>query len=229
MRIRIDYEMSPRAKRLLKFGLPALVLLLGGVALANVPHTLNTGDTLSAQAMNDNFTSLDSRLSTLEGLLGGDGGTASGRAVWKDGTGALVPVVRYTGGNGGGNAPWPAIYEVVDPASKAVWIYVPNGTPTIVGNNFVTEGFVGSNCTGTAYVFDPPPGRYAFQIGTDPSSYYVVQDNAAGTQLAGLSYQTGGGCQNSAVGGVGVPITSLTKVTKPTNPPGTPPYHLEIE
>jgi hypothetical protein len=68
------------------------------------------------------------------GGSGSDSGTTfatTGALVWKDSTGAVVPVVRYTGGFNGGEAPFQAIYEVFDPASKAVWGYNENATPGI--------------------------------------------------------------------------------------------------
>jgi len=227
MRVRIEFELSPRAKRVLHLAAPLGVLLLGGIALAGVPHTFNNGDPLSAQGMNDNFTNLDARLAKIE-ALSLDGGVVFGRGViWKDATGAIVPVVRHTGGFAGGNPPYPAYYEVLDPLSTAVWSYYPGLMPEISAGG-ATEGFVQSNCTGTAYVYYPPPARYAFRIATDPNNYYMIPDNAAQTITAGLSYQNvGSGCQNSAIGGVSVLVSALVQVVKPANPPGTPPYHPE--
>jgi microcystin-dependent protein len=48
-----------------------LVAFVGGGALvyASVPHTFATGETLSADNLNGNFTALDQRLATLEALL----------------------------------------------------------------------------------------------------------------------------------------------------------------
>jgi hypothetical protein len=81
MRIHIEFEISPRAKRLLKIGVPAAVLLVGSVAVANVPNTFKDGDALSAQTMNDNFVALDTRLTNLEALTArqtADGGYSLG-------------------------------------------------------------------------------------------------------------------------------------------------------
>jgi len=230
MRVRIDFELSPRVKRALRLGVPIAIVLIGGVALAGVPHTFSDGDVLSAQTVNDNFSSLDSRLAKLEALSGGgDGGTAtSGFIVWKDSKGALVPVVRHVGGFAGGNAPFPAAYEVYDSASNAVWNYNPAGSPEMGAGNAIV-GYVQSGCTGTASLFIPPPARYAFKVATDPNNYYIVPDNATVTQSAALSWQyPNQQCQNSSFGGPAVPVTSLVKVTLPTTAPGSPPYHPEI-
>ncbi|HEX4515208.1 MAG TPA: hypothetical protein VH054_16795 [Polyangiaceae bacterium] len=77
MRIRVDFEVSSRAKRALKIIAAAVVVLGASVALANVPNTFKDGDPLAAQTMNDNFTSLDQRLAKLEAFetkLTSDGG-----------------------------------------------------------------------------------------------------------------------------------------------------------
>ncbi len=66
--IHIDFEISPRVKRALKIIAPAAVVLAGGVVYAGVPNTFKDGDPLSAQTMNDNFTSLDTRLAKIEAL-----------------------------------------------------------------------------------------------------------------------------------------------------------------
>jgi hypothetical protein len=66
VQIHIDFEISPRVKRALKIGIPAAVILAGGVVYANVPNTFKDGDALSAQTMNDNFTALDTRLAKVE-------------------------------------------------------------------------------------------------------------------------------------------------------------------
>jgi hypothetical protein len=66
VRFNVDFELSPRAKRVLRFMLPVLVMLVSAVVYAGVPNTFKDGDTLSAQPMNDNFASLDQRLTKLE-------------------------------------------------------------------------------------------------------------------------------------------------------------------
>jgi hypothetical protein len=66
VRINIDFEISPRVKRALKIGACAAIVLGASVAYAAVPNTFTDGDALSAQKMNDNFTSLDTRLTKLE-------------------------------------------------------------------------------------------------------------------------------------------------------------------
>jgi hypothetical protein len=81
MRIRIEFELSPRQKRILRLGAAAFVVLGASVVYAGVPNTFKDGDTLSAQTMNDNFTSLDTRIAKLEALemkLTSDGGYSTG-------------------------------------------------------------------------------------------------------------------------------------------------------
>jgi hypothetical protein len=50
----------------LRVAVPAAVLAVAALALADVPHTFATGDTLQAADLNTNFTALDQRLATLE-------------------------------------------------------------------------------------------------------------------------------------------------------------------
>lgn len=68
VRLNIDFEISPRMKRVLKFGIPITILLAGSVVFAGVPNTFKDGDALSAQTMNDNFAALDTRLANIEKL-----------------------------------------------------------------------------------------------------------------------------------------------------------------
>jgi len=75
--MRISFEIPARVERVLKVGAAVAVVLVASVALAGVPNTFKDGDPLSAQTMNDNFTSLDQRISKLETLavkLTSDGG-----------------------------------------------------------------------------------------------------------------------------------------------------------
>ena len=167
------------------------------------------------------------------GITLGDGGTTDGGGlppglhllVWKDATGAIAPVVRHVGGFAGGNPPFSATYEVVDPASGAVWGYSP-GAALSAGPAII--GFITNDCSGSGFIMYPPPARYAFTIATQPSKYYMIPDNQAGTMMAVLSFRQGGTCQASALGGIGVPASSLIEVHLPAGPPGTPPYHPEI-
>jgi hypothetical protein len=88
------------------------------------------------------------------------------------------------------------------------------------------EVWLSSNCSGTPFIIQPPPARYAFSISSDPGKYYMVPDNVAGVVMAALSWQVGGNnCQSSPISGVGIPVSSLVQVALPANPPGTPPYH----
>jgi len=47
----------------------AVVVTTGAVVLASVPHTFNTGETLTAANLNNNFSALDQRIAALESLL----------------------------------------------------------------------------------------------------------------------------------------------------------------
>jgi hypothetical protein len=69
IRIDVDVEVSERVKRLARLAVPAFVLFGGSVAFAGVPTTFKDGDTLSAQAMNENFASVDARLGVVEGRV----------------------------------------------------------------------------------------------------------------------------------------------------------------
>lgn len=63
----IDPELSPQARRrLIGVGLIGLVLTLAAVAFAAVPNPFESGQPISASAMNQNFVDLDQRLSELE-------------------------------------------------------------------------------------------------------------------------------------------------------------------
>jgi hypothetical protein len=226
VRFNVDFELSPRVKRVLRLGIPALVLLVGGVALAGVPHTFADGDPLSAQTMNDNFSSLDMRLSKLETLMGGDGGTPV--VIWKDAVGVMVPIV-------GPIDQRPLFY---DPASDAIWRYSPNttmqwGVQTSSTNyaplDGINVGWVTNNCTGTSYVLDPPSPRYSFTLAsTGPNTFYVAPDNVDSAQISvGSRMDISKQCQGPLIA-MGIPTAMLKTVSKPAKPPGTPPYHPEL-
>ena len=81
MRIHIDFVIPQRVKRILKIGAPLAVVLAASVVYANVPNTFKDGDLLSAQPMNDNFSSLDQRIAKLEAVSAAqtaDGGYSLG-------------------------------------------------------------------------------------------------------------------------------------------------------
>jgi hypothetical protein len=236
IRINIDHEISPRAKRVLKLAVPVCILLVGGVALAGVPHTFADGDALSAQAMNDIFSNLDTRLSKLEALVGTgtDGGTAvTGAVVWKDTTGAVMPVVRVLGDPSSGSQA--NSFEILDPASQAIfWWFLtsPAQGPYAavnggIGGGAVQKIWTTNNCTGTPYV-QPFLTGYAFQV-VGETSWYVVPGNVPNVQGAYASSGSGpGSCTGTGGAAYFVPLSSLTTITAPTAPPGVPPYHPEI-
>lgn len=53
-------------RRALLIGIPALLLGVSAIAIAEVPHSFADGDTLSAAMMNENFNKLDERLAKSE-------------------------------------------------------------------------------------------------------------------------------------------------------------------
>ncbi len=62
-----DFEIPARVKRIgLLIGIPAVILGVSAVAVANVPNSFADGDLLSAAKMNDNFKALDDRLTKTE-------------------------------------------------------------------------------------------------------------------------------------------------------------------
>jgi hypothetical protein len=152
-----------------------------------------------------------------------DGGSApsGGALVWKDATGALVPVVENLN-NGAYNM-------MIGGAIFNVGLTPPNvEAPTVAPTAFTTP-----NCTGTAYVAGDRRPRYAFKRwtgnNTPGTEVYVVPDNVSPVFTATLSYfNQGNGCA-STVGLYAIPLASLRTVTVPTAPPGTPPYHPEFQ
>jgi hypothetical protein len=162
----------------------------------------------------------------------GEGGTDGGvipksGIVWKDSLGVVVPIVRVlTDGT----------YLFYDPASNAVWRYAPDtnmqwgvqsSSEQTAPLDYLITGYVANNCTGTAYVIQPPSPRYSFHLGTNLSAYYVVPDDLESQQVSVGSYQYTNNCMGSRID-MAVPVSKLAMVTKPSSPPGKPPYHPEI-
>ena len=78
MKFQVDIDLKvPRWVRnaVLVVVLVTMVLATTAIVWANVPNVFATGDTLSAQKMNDNFASLDGRITTLEAVPGIPPGT----------------------------------------------------------------------------------------------------------------------------------------------------------
>jgi hypothetical protein len=75
--VNVNIEISARSKRLLlRVGLPAAILLgVGGIAYASLPHTFTSGEVLTAANLNNNFQSLDTRLTALEAREGETNGS----------------------------------------------------------------------------------------------------------------------------------------------------------
>jgi hypothetical protein len=80
MKIQVDVDLKvPRWVRntALVLAPVAVVLATTAIVRAGVPNVFATGDTLSAQKMNDNFTALDGRVTILEAIPGIPPGTIS--------------------------------------------------------------------------------------------------------------------------------------------------------
>jgi hypothetical protein len=235
----LDLEIPRRIKRLaVLLGLPvALLLTIVAVAYASIT-TFKAGDPLSAATMNANFADLNMRLTALEGALTRAPTVASphsqGVIVWKDSTGTIVPVVRPLGDEffSGGPAP-DGYFEVFDAASQAVWVFEfgfgVTGPVQVAPTSGVYEMYSGTACTGTEYVYSPPPPRYSFDDSVHPGVYYVVRDSVQAQRQSVRSKMLGTTCTSfSKTDTVDlVAFSSLVTVTMPTTPPGVPPYHPE--
>lgn len=104
IRINVDFEMSPRVKRALMLSAPLAIVLAGSIAYAGVPTVFKDGDTLSAQALNDDFAAVDQRLAKLEAFSSkatADGGFSAG-AVYCGATGNTVADLSSLAANGSG-------------------------------------------------------------------------------------------------------------------------------
>jgi hypothetical protein len=160
---------------------------------------------------------------------GTDGGAARmpGVFVWKDATGAVMPIVRFTPSPATGT-PTP-IFEWFDTSSNAIWKLDPYATiQQIDGAGFVAVGYVATNCTGTAYALQPPPARYAFQLSNDATKYWVVRDNASLALVSVASVGTLSGCiTNARPNQMSVQASALVEVQRPSNPPGVQPFRPE--
>jgi len=65
----VDLELSRRQKTALAAALGAAVLMVGAVAVADVPNTFVAGDTLTAAGLNENFDDIDARLTAQAGSV----------------------------------------------------------------------------------------------------------------------------------------------------------------
>ena len=152
----------------------------------------------------------------------------SGITVWKDSTGAVMPVVRVLGGEPGSGGQ-PTTFEILDKASGAIWgwwLTSPIQGPFVSQNQGSSPVYITSNCTGAMSVADPPINGYAFHFITAPNTYYIVPSNVTPTQGAFASSYTNS-CYMMGGSAYLVPAAQLTVVTPPAAPPGTPPYHPE--
>jgi len=125
----VDLELSRRQRMLGAAGLGAAILMVGAVAVADVPNTFVAGDTLTAAGLNENFGSLDTRITALESqtesttaALATGCGPKSALASVTDGEPVCTPAndvvavrAEVTGSNGGSSAavPCPAGYTLI--------------------------------------------------------------------------------------------------------------------
>jgi hypothetical protein len=221
----VDLQIPRRTKRIaLLLGVP-VTILFGVVAIAYASiTTFNPGDPLSSATMNGNFSDLNSRLTAVEGAIdAGASNSPLGAIVWRDTTGAVVPVVRLLADSNP-----QGVFEVLDPISGAVWDMGVWNPPSITPTSLVGSVYTSANCAGTEYAAAPPPSRYSFTdaSGANPGVFYVVPDGIIQTQFTPVSFNFGGGCAPWTMASVwGVPYTSLMTVTPPSALPGAPPYH----
>jgi hypothetical protein len=157
-----------------------------------------------------------------------DGGTSiAGAVVWKDATGMPIGFIRQIGdGTIGANA-FGIGWEMIDPASGIVWNYSYPGLSSVAALATLTTGWTTGDCTGTEYVVNPPPARFAVQL-SGKSGYYAVPDAPTLTQVGIVSTLSGGSCTSTSVGTLTFPVSAMKTVTVPTAPPGTYPYHPEL-
>ena len=112
----IDFEIPRRTKRLAVIvGVPTAALLgAAALAYAGVPNTFSAGEPLSSSQMNANFSSLDARITTLEGA---PQAVPSGTIVAYGGTTAPAGWVFCDGTSySGTNATYAALYAALGTA-----------------------------------------------------------------------------------------------------------------
>jgi hypothetical protein len=124
----IDLEIPARTKRrALLVGIP-LGVLLGGAAIvwAGVPNVFSAGQTLSSAAINQNFSSLDTRITTLEGAP-----AAPPQAVWawEDATANIAPTANKV-----------ASMTFTPPAAGFALVTAHYGTVVLNDNGAAPEG-----------------------------------------------------------------------------------------
>jgi hypothetical protein len=211
----VDLEMSPRARKwCVRLGVPAVILGVATVALAGPLHVWADGDTLDAVDLNGNFSNLQAQLTPIV--------ARGGAAVWKDATGAIVPVFAVD----------TSFFESLwmPDAKGNIWLV---GTAT--GNAGISSSFTNvqmfytsSNCGGTAYVQAFTPG-VVFTADNDPT-YRTVPTNASLVSISIGSYFGQGMCTQQTVSSsiIGVTLASTTPspaIVKPAAPLFTAPAY----
>jgi hypothetical protein len=138
-----------------------------------------------------------------------------------------IGVIRQIGDGTIGASPFGESWEMIDPASGIVWNYNWPGFTSITAFATVTTGWTTSNCTGTEYVANPPPARFAVQLpGT--TGYYTVPDSPTLVQVGLVSTMSSGSCTSTSIATMALPVSAMQSISMPTAPPGTPPYHPEL-
>lgn len=217
MKIEFSFELKPgTARRIAAVG--ATFIVLGAAAAVYASQvTFSPGQALTAADLNNNFNELYAR---------------GGNAIWKDATGAVMPVVSATSVDlvGSGAA---AVILIMPDANGYLW-KADAATGRAVGQvQAVTPNggwyYTSSSCTGTpVHVSANGLVANAPFPSEDGLTYYVIPSNVVPTALS-TEY---GGPYLCALPAAPVPvyaISALVQVTLPTTPLFTPPARAEFK
>jgi hypothetical protein len=178
-----------------------------------VLKTWADGDVLTAADLNGNFTNVQSQIDTLHAKSG---------AIWKDATGAIIPVLS--------GEPSTGTLRMADSKGYVWTVSALDGTAyAAVGNANVL--YSSSSCSGTTYVGAVTP-RVVFTLSGD-TTFRVIADNANLGSISYASYGNYGGGSCFASGGTqtAVPLSATRPsqtILKPAAPFFTPPAHPEL-
>jgi hypothetical protein len=175
------------------------------------------------------------------GPPGPPGPTAPGSIVWKDATGAVVPIVgRKPATVDAGGAPQPVTTFLFFDAAGITWAYTPPASPAVgpvypEANQPPLLYYASSDCTGSAYVDVTTffTARETYAVG---SEIRVVNDSPPTTPLTVGSYQGGyssmtandGFCNATQDTRTVILVTSTYTVTAPDFPYVLP-LHAEVQ
>ena len=150
----LDLEIPKSIKRrALLVGIPLATLLAAGVALATVPHTFANGQVLNATDLNDNFTSLDARLTALEAK----------RPVAKVGTHTYSLDAKYCGKTApttgavtsGALAGWAAVKDLCQTACSSPSAHMCTGNELLRSAQLGVPTTNGAYAAETAFLVTP--------------------------------------------------------------------------